>query len=182
MKQRLKSKKAKKRKDKKRRIAASKKSYPTFADYFRDMIFETNKEWYVHHPNHELWFRKQLEYLFSKSLSTQTIHLLEELYQITDAVVLRSVLARRIHLLRVDYLHSFREYSDRALILLTERKKLFDKWEGIYILGCFGGRSAFDYLCKRLTKEKNQLLIQTIKRAIFKIEKNIKAKTLERGF
>ena len=87
-----------------------------------------------------------------------------------------------MYLLNHEYLQSFREYSDRALIQLAERENLFDKWEGVYFLGCYGGGSALDYLHKKLKKEKDQILLQTIKRAIVKIEKNIDTKKLERGF
>ncbi|MFQ5863769.1 MAG: hypothetical protein ACE5IW_00910 [bacterium] len=176
-----KRKKSKKRKAKKKQVKAHAKSIPTFADYYRDDLFETYPEWSIPHPNHELWIRRHIENLLYRPLSTQSVILLEELYQETNDVVLRALLAKRIHILRRDYLQSFREYSDRALILLAEREKMFDKWEGIHILGCFGGSSAVEYLRKRLDNEKNQLMIRTIKRALYKIEKNIETKAYERG-
>lgn len=176
-------KKSKKRKIKKKKFKVSQKaSFPTLADYFRDYIFETTEDWSIENPNNEIWMRNQIKTICNKSLSTQTIKFLGELYEKTNDVVMRGLLARKIYLLRKDYLSSYKEYSDRALILLAERKKLVDKWEGIYILGCFGGTSALEYLKEQLIKEKDQLLIQTIKRAIYKIEKGIEIKTLERGF
>lgn len=174
--------KSRKRKHKKKQVKAYTQSIPTFADYFGDILFEDIEEWSIPHPNQELWFRRTVETVCGKSLSTQTLEFLDELYQKSNDVVMRGLLARQIHLLRYEYLQSFKEYSDRALILLAEREKLFDKWEGIYILGCFGGSRALAYLRKQLNKEKEQLLLQTIKRAVDKIEKNTAIQTLEQRF
>lgn len=174
--------KPKKTKAKKKQMKTYTKSIPTSADYYRETLFYELEEWRLPHPNQELWFRRNVEALCIKSLSTQAVALLEELYCKTDDVVLRGMLAKKMYLLNHEYLQSFREYSDRALIQLAERENLFDKWEGVYFLGCYGSGGALDYLNKKLEKEKDQILIQTIKRAIVKIEKNIDTKKLERGF
>ena len=59
---------------------------------------------------------------------------------------------------------------------------MFDKWEGIYILGCFATKKAIAYLKERRTAEQSKLLIQAIDRAIQKIEFNAIKKLQERGF
>ncbi|MFQ5769001.1 MAG: hypothetical protein ACE5HX_00590 [bacterium] len=173
-----KRKKPKKTKAKKKQAKTHTKYIPTSVDYYRETLFYELEEWRLPHPNQELWFRRNVEALCRKALSTQVKVLLDELYQKIDDVVLRGMLAKKMYLLNRDYLQSFHEYSDRALIQLAERENLFDKWEGIYILGCYGGRVALEYLRKRMKTEKAPLLIQTIRNAIYKIEKGIEARDL----
>ena len=114
--------------------------------------------------------------------STTTKAILIELSTATDDAFTRSLLVKKIYALRVGYLQSFKEYSDRALILVAEREKEFDQWEGIYILGCFGKDGALKYLQTRTATEQNKLLRQTIERAIEKIKINKKKRKQKRGF
>ncbi|MFQ5652155.1 MAG: hypothetical protein ACE5IY_19675, partial [bacterium] len=134
------------------------------------------------HPRNDLWQRQQILTLCRKRLSTQTVAALETLYASTGDVVCRQQLARKIHLLRRDYLDAHREYSDRRLVMLAERENLFDKWEGIHILGCFGGDEALQYLKERLGTEDEPLLEHTIRQAMKKLRDKKKRMKKERGF
>jgi hypothetical protein len=159
------------------------KSFPVSAsEYFRQDIFGHEEQWHTRHPNRELWLRHQIEVLCKKRLGTQLVQFLDELLAKTDDAVSRGLLVRKCHLLKIDHLQSFKEYSDRALILLTQREKLFDKWEGIYILGYYGGKRAIPYLRELLSNENNLLLTQTIERSILRIEENARKKLAKRGF
>ncbi|TDI85959.1 MAG: hypothetical protein E2O76_08790 [Caldithrix sp.] len=151
-------------------------------DYFHDIILGGFNELNIKHPNDELWLNHQIRVLCKKSSSTQLIPFLGKLCTATDDAFTRSLLARKIHELQTGYLQSFKEYSDRALILLAEREKEFDQWEGIYILGCFGKDSALKYLETRAVTEQNKLLRQTIARASEKIKINKKKRKQKRGF
>ncbi|MFQ5604225.1 MAG: hypothetical protein ACE5HS_13240 [bacterium] len=151
-------------------------------DYFWDEIFLEEGDFENVLPNHEIDFHQNIRAFCNKRLGTSAVRILEALYQKATDVLVRVDLARKIYALQKDYLQSFKEYSDRALMLLTEREKLFDKWEGIYILGCFGSKSTIPYLQKRRAHETNQLLKKTMERAIQKIEINAKKKIRERGF
>ncbi|MCG8604834.1 hypothetical protein MJD09_07540, partial [bacterium] len=64
----------------------------------------------------------------------------------------------------------------------TQRENLFDKWEGIYILGYYGGERTIPYLHNLLSNENNSLLTQTIERSIHRIEENARRKLAKRGF
>ena len=152
------------------------------ADYFHDIILGGFKELNIKHPNDELWLNHKIRVLCKKSSSTQLIPFLGKLCTATDDAFTRSLLAKKIHELQTGYLQSFKEYSDRALILLAEREKEFDQWEGIYILGCFGKDGALKYLQTRTATEQNKLLRQTIERAIEKIKINKKKRKQKRGF
>ncbi len=167
---------------KKKKVKPAQPAFYTVSDYFRATLFSDREPWHINHPTNEFWQQRQILALCKKSLSTQTLEVLEELYQRTNDPLLRGLLARKSYLLRINYLQSYKEYSDRALILLTQRENLFDKWEGIYILGCFGTKNALPYLKERLTHENNRLLIQAIERAITKINFRAEKKVRERGF
>lgn len=151
-------------------------------EYFDDFILGGYEELEIKHPNNEIWLSNQIRLLCRKSSSTQLIPLLVNLSAVTRDDLTRAMLAKEMYQLRVGYLESFKEYSDRALILLAERENEFDRWEGIYILGCFGKDGALKYLQTRLSTEANQLLAQTINRAIEKIEINKEKRKRERGF
>lgn len=153
-----------------------------FSDFFRHTVLDDYADWSIKHPNNELWFRNQAAELCRKRLSTAAIPLLEDLYANIQNAFARGLLAKEIYYLRKQYLLSFKEYSDRALILLCERENFFDIWEGIYILGCFGGDAALKYLNKRLHNESDRLLSDTIKRSIQKIKINKERKKRQRGF
>jgi len=171
-------------KGKRKKSRSYRKVLPTVGNYYQDLILIPSREKIldIKHPNHELWFRNQIAALCRKALSTQTVELLEKLSETTEDAFSRGLLAKKIHLLRVGYLQSFKEYSDRALTLLAEREKEFDQWEGIYILGCFGKDSALKYLQTRAATEPNKLLLQTIKRAIENVGINKKKRKQKRGF
>ncbi len=151
-------------------------------DYFHDIILGGFEELNIKHPNDELWLNHQIRALCKKSSSTQLIPFLEKLCTATDDALTRSLLAKKIHALQTGYLQSFKVYSDRALIRLSESEKEFDQWEGIYILGCFGKNGALKYLQTRSVTEQNKLLRQTIERAIEKIKINKKKRKQKRGF
>lgn len=183
--------KFKKRKKKKQAKKKSKKgrshwkALPTVEDYYQDIILiPESKEaaLEIKHPNRQLWLRNQIAALCRKALSTQTVEFLERLSKTTEDAFSRGLLAKKSHLLRVGYLQSFKEYSDHALILLAEREKEFDQWEGIYLLGCFGKDGALKYLHTRAATEQTKLLRQTIERAIEKIKINKKKRKQKRGF
>ena len=151
-------------------------------EYFDKIILGGLEELCIKHPNDELWLNHQIKMLCKKSSSTQLIPFLEKLSQATKDPFIKSLLAKKIYALQTGYLQSFKEYSDRALILLAEREKEFDQWEGIYILGCFGKDGALKYLKTRAATEENKLLLQTIVRASEKIRINKKKRKQKRGF
>lgn len=155
---------------------------PDFSSFFRQTVLDDYADWSVKHPNNEVWLRNQIAQLCRKQLSTATIPLLERLYRNAEDAFARALLAKQMYYLRKQYLQSFKEYSDRALILLCNRENYFDIWEGIYILGCFGGDAALKYLNKRLSNENDPLLNQTIRRSIQKIKINKERKKRQRGF
>ncbi|MFQ5770217.1 MAG: hypothetical protein ACE5HX_06755 [bacterium] len=157
-------------------------SFPRSDEYYWNRIFESDEEYLIFHPTIEIHFRNKIEKLCKKPLSTRSVELLERLYQRAEDVMSRSLLAKKILSLQRDYLQSFKWHSDRALIMLAERENLFDKWEGIFILGCFAGKNAIVYLQDLCRKANNELIIQTTERAIQKIELNVKKKIRERGF
>lgn len=132
--------------------------------------------------NDEIAQREQILGLCRKRLSTEMVGLLAELHAESDDCVIRSALARKIHELRRGYLQSHKEYSDRRLIMLAERDNLFDKWEGIYILGCFGGSEALRFARARLQEETDSVLRQALQQAICRIERTQEKKKRERGF
>jgi hypothetical protein len=68
------------------------------------------------------------------------------------------------------------------LILLAQRENYFDKWEGIFILGCFASERVIAEIEARLLKEKDHILRQALQRAIEKIRNSKKQKIRERGF
>ena len=151
-------------------------------EYFDEIILDGFEEPNIKHPNNELWLNHQIKMLCKKSSSTQLIPFLEKLSTATDDSFTKGLLAKKILALQTGYLQSFKEYSDRALILLAEREKEFDQWEGIYILGCFGKDGALKYLKTRAATEENKLLFQTIVRASEKIRINKKKRKQKRGF
>lgn len=150
------------------------------SDYLRREIISSAEPWLE--QDLELQVRDRIIKLCRRPLSTQTVSFLEELYDGSGDAVVRSLLARKCCALRRDYLQSFREYSDRALFLLAQRENFVDKWEGIYILGCYGSERAIPELQKWRVSETDQLLIRTIGRAIEKIANKKKQKIRERGF
>ncbi len=154
----------------------------SISDYLRCEIISSSQSWFEQDLNSELRLRDRIMKLCRRPLSTQTVSFLEELYDGNGDAVVRGLLARKCYALRRDYLKSFREYSDRALVLLAQREKFLDKWEGIYILGCYGSERAIPQLQKWRASETDQLLIQTIERAIDKIRKKKIKKIRERGF
>jgi len=133
-------------------------------------------------PSNQIWWANQIVRLCKKRLSTGTVPLLEKLYAQTTDPFLKSLLARKSHWVRIEYLRSFKEHSDRALILLAERENLFDKWEGIYILGTYGRGTALKYLQALATQQNEPLLQHVIHRSIHRIKRNIAKKQSERGF
>ncbi len=153
----------------------------TVLTYYWNLVAEVTAEPGIPHPNRELYLRTQIHHLIRKSLGTRTVEVLERLYELTEDSLDRVRLAKKALALRRGYLEWHKEFSDRALIRLSEREKLFDKWEGIYILGCFGGERAKAYLEKQLTVETDALLAQVMSRSIAKIEGHIKQKVQERG-
>ena len=175
-------KKRRKSRKRKRKPVENQTRVPSPSEYFRQEIFCDFEAWQIRHPNYDLWLRHQIKMLCKKSVSTQLVLFLDELLRKTGDTISRGLLARKIYQLQTHYLQSFKEYSDRALILLTQREKLFDKWEGIHILGHFGGKRAVPYLRELLSQENNLLLIQTIESSISRIEANAKKKALKRGF
>ncbi len=170
------------RKKKQRSKNLSTESKLSVSDYFDEIILGGFGELTIKHPNDEIWLNHQIKMLCKKSSSTQLIPFLEKLSTVTEDTLTRSLLAKKIHTLQTGYLQSFKEYSDRALILLAEREKEFDQWEGIYILGCFGKDGALKYLKTRAATEQNMLLLQAIQRASEKIKINKKKRKLKRGF
>lgn len=181
-KKKFKAKKAVKKQKIQKQDLSSKKSFPNITDYYRENILAESESLGDEYPNSQVLLSKQITALCKKSLSTGSVPLLEELYLKTEDAFLRKLLAKKIYSLRVDYLKSFKEYSDRRLIMLAQRENLFDKWEGIYILGCFGGDEALKYLRERSQTEKNKLLAETIIQSIHRINKNKQQKKSERGF
>lgn len=152
-------------------------------EYLHDSILTSHKTGVgFHHPNDQLWFRGQCLAVCRKRLSTGTVVLLEALQSESDDPISRKMLARKSYTLRKEYLASFKEYSDRALILRCERGNLFDQWEGIFILGSFGGTEGTKYLRSRLNSEQNEVLRQVISRSIERIQENRERKKKTRGF
>jgi hypothetical protein len=100
----------------------------------------------------------------------------------TDDAICRKLLAVKSYLLRRGYLQSFKEYSDRALILRCAEGNLFDQWEGIFILGSFGGTEGVKYLRSRLKTAPDDILRHAIRRSIERIGENRERKRKERGF
>ncbi len=90
-------------------------------DYYWDIIDEVEEDFLIHHPDNELNYRYSIESLCRTSFSTESVEFFENLYKKAKDVVSRRILAKKIHLLRRAYLQSFKEYSDNALILLTQR-------------------------------------------------------------
>jgi hypothetical protein len=120
--------------------------------------------------------------LIQRRLSTGAVGYLEELYDRLPSVELRTMVAKRAHQLRREYLASYKEFSDRALIQLSRRDLLLEKWEGIYLLGYFGGGDAQRYLTRCLRDGLDAPLKQAAETAIVKIERRRQAKLRERGF
>lgn len=119
--------------------------------------------------------------LVSRQLSTGAVAYLMELCDRLPDSGLRMAAAKRAHLLRHEYLESHKEFSDRALILLAEREKLAERWEGIYLLGVFAGESGRQYLEQQLP-DLNPVLKHAAAQAIKKIHRRLQAKKQERGF
>lgn len=151
-------------------------------DYYWEVLFEEVPEYDMDEMSRLIDFRQKVNYLCRHPLSTRSLPLLQRLYERTEDTTLRSILAKQMYLLRRHYLESYKEYADRALILLVDREKYFDKWEGIYILGCFGGRRALEHAQTRLKKEKDGLLRQTLQRAAARIQARLDALARERGY
>jgi hypothetical protein len=120
--------------------------------------------------------------LVGRQLSTRAVDYLEDLYERLPNPGLRALVARRAHTLRRDYLMSYKEFSDRALILLAEREGEIAQWEGIFLIGCFGGRSAQKYLEQRLADGLASPLREAAEVAIRKVVRRREVKRLERGF
>lgn len=154
----------------------------SLGEFHRQVTFDRDILWSIQHPSTQSWWQSHVVNICKQRLSTGTIPFLERLYAETSDSVLRGILARKIHWLRVEYLRSFREHSDRALILRAERKNLVDKWEGIYILGVYGRGTALKYLQALATQKNEQLLQFAIQRSIQKVKNNIKKKQSEKGF
>ena len=167
---------------KRKKKTSSKKRFPSTVDYFLEILLQDEDDIFIKHPTNEIWLRNQVLSLCRKPLSTQTVPLLVALSGKTEDGLLRGLLEKKIHLLRTGSLESYKEFSDRALILLTDRETFFEKWEGFYIMGCFGRNASVKFLTGRLEIEFNPLLRQTIKRAIEKIKTRKEKKKLERGF
>ncbi|RMF61826.1 MAG: hypothetical protein D6743_13060 [Calditrichaeota bacterium] len=155
---------------------------PAAASFYEQMLLLPAAGQEIKHPTSEIWLTRQLEKLCQKRLSTQMVGLLERLVALSDGPVTRSMLLKKALKLRKDYLDSFKEYSDRALILLTQREKRFDKWEGIHILGCFGKEGARKYLQERAEAEPDPLLKAAMFHAAEKITSNLERRKRERGF
>ncbi len=151
-------------------------------DFYDELVRELSDSDALRHPTRELYFRARVDALLRKRLSTRLVRVLEALYRLAPDPITRSRLARKSLLLQRDYLNSFKEYSDRALIRLAERENLFDKWEGFYILAWFGGKTAKAYLVERLNQEEEGLLRQVMEWGIGRIELNLRKRAQERGF
>ena len=151
-------------------------------DFYREDIIKQLNDLEIKHPNQTQWLKSKILAFCSKRLSTGLVTVLEELYQMANDAYCRKLVARKIHSLQVDYLMSFKEYSDRRLIMLAERQNIFDKWEGIYILGCFGGDEAQRYLEEKKPTERNPLFAHVMQQAILKIKRIKEKKRKERGF
>lgn len=149
----------------------------TALDYYRLQIYGRMDLLGCPHPNRTLWLRKQLLLFCKKRLSTACIPLLEEFSETTEDAIVRKLLVRKSFQLRKDYLNSFKEYSDRRLILLTQRSNLLENWEGIYILGCFGGDDALSYLNDRFQVEPDPTLMHALRQAMLRIERRKNTKT-----
>lgn len=162
--------------------AAASKKVIDISDYLYHRKFARGEQWQIRHPNNELWERAWIGDVCRQPLSTQAVRFLESVYERSGDTFVRSLLARKSYLLRRDYLQSFREYSDRALILLAQRENYLDKWEGMFILGCYGSERVIPEIESWLLKETDHILRQTMQRAIEKIRNSKKRKTRERGF
>ncbi|HEX9654022.1 MAG TPA: hypothetical protein VGA99_09945 [bacterium] len=152
------------------------------SDYLYHRKLVRGEPWQVQHPNNELWERAWIEEVCRRPLSTQAIRFLEDIYERSNDALVRGLLARKSYVLRRDYLKSFREYSDRALILLAKRENFLDKWEGIYILSSFGSERILPEIQTWLNGERNSIVRHALTRAIEKIRRRKKQKTGERGF
>jgi hypothetical protein len=152
------------------------------SDYLYSRNFAGDEPWQIQHPTNGLCRRDRIVDVCRQRLSTQAVEFLENLYGTTSDAELRGLLARKSYSLRRDYLRSFREYSDAALMLLSQREKFFDKWEGIFILGCFGTERSISQIQGWLAGETDPVLKQALERAIEKIRSRNKQKIRERGF
>lgn len=139
--------------------------YRTSADYYRDQILLPLEELEIRHPTNRDWFNNQIITLCRKRLSTSNVEFLEVCYERCEAAYGHKLLARRIHLLRVEYLQSFKEFSARRLIMLAERENFKDRWEGIYLLGTFGGSQAHEYLKRKMANERDPFIESAMKQA-----------------
>lgn len=152
-------------------------------EYLHDSILKSNQNQIsFRHPNNYLWLREQCLLVCRKRLSTGNVFLLEALQVETSDPMSRKRLAVKSYLLRKEFLQSFKEFSDRALILRCERGNLFDQWEGIFILGSFGGTEGVKYLLSRLKTESNEILRHVICRSMERIRENRERKKKQRGF
>lgn len=150
--------------------------------YYHEQILVHADSLECKHPNDEDWLRREIILLCGKRLSTAAVPLLEGLYAKTSDVFCRKLLARKIHALRQDYLNSFKEYSDRRLLMLLDRDNFFDKWEGVYILGRFGKGEALQRLQELAAGEKDPAMQHALIAAARRIEKKRKEKKRQRGF
>lgn len=150
--------------------------------YYHEQILVHADSLECKHPNDEDWLRNEIVLLCGKRLSTAAVPLLERLYAKTSDAFCRKLLARKIHALRQDYLNSFKEYSDRRLLMLLDGDNFFDKWEGVYILGKFGRGEALQCLQELAAGEKEPVLQHALVAAARRIEKRRKEKKRQRGF
>ncbi len=168
--------------DPRRGKMSSGKTVVDISDYLYYRKFASGEPWQIHHANNEIWERAWIAHLCRQRLSTQAVGFLESVYEQSRDAFLRGLLARKSYLLRRDYLQSFREYSDRALLLLAQRENYFDKWEEMFILGCFGSARVIPEIESWLLNEKDYILRETMQRAIEKIRSSKKQKIRDRGF
>lgn len=170
------------RRKRKRRRAAIEKPRSTVAGYYRSEILLPLRQPALLHPTPCLWLREQVRRICRKRVGTELAAFLNELAEESNDSIVRSALFKKCLELRRGYLESHKEYSDRRLIMLAERHNLFDKWEGIHILGCYGKETAQRYLQEAIAQEKDEMLSHAMRNALRKIEANQKRRREERGF
>ncbi len=162
------------------RARRKQKPVPNITDYYSEIFGQLDVFW----DEDERGRRQEQQILrvCSQRLSTQSVVLLERLYARAGEGFTRKLLARKIYKLRHDYLNSYKEHSDRSLIMLVERDNWFDRWEGVFILGYFGGDAATKYLEERMLHEPCTDLVYAMQQALSRIKRKRKERKLKRGF
>jgi len=141
-------------------------------------LAEVGEAW----PGAEGRLQRLVAELVERQLSTRAVEYLEELYDRLPDAGLRAMVARRAYRLRREYMVSFKEFSDRALIQLAKRSDRAAQWEGLYLLGTYGGQGALQFLQEGLENGFEPALAQAARVAIRKIHLRLEEKRRERGF